>query len=74
MFEDLSADVVEVLFEADDRVALRLKNSGRGRTSGVATHGHYCVVCTVRDGQILSGREYESREEALKACGRQDDS
>jgi ketosteroid isomerase-like protein len=67
MFEDLRADVVEVLFEEDDRVALQLRNSGRGRTSGVTTYGHYCVVCTVRDGQIMSGREYDGRETALAA-------
>jgi ketosteroid isomerase-like protein len=43
-------------------------NSGRGRSSGVRTDGRYYVVCTVRDGRIVSGREYETREQALEAA------
>jgi ketosteroid isomerase-like protein len=29
--------------------------------------GRYYVVCTVRDGEIVSGREYETEAEALEA-------
>ena len=66
-FEDLRADVVEVLFDEGEKVALRLRNFGRGRVSGVETRGSYYVACTVKDGRILSGREYDSREKALEA-------
>ena len=66
-FDQLRAEVDEVLFDADDRVAVSVRNSGRGRVSGVVTEGRYYVACTVRDGQIVRGREYETRDQALKA-------
>jgi ketosteroid isomerase-like protein len=65
--DQLRADVEEVIFEADERVAVVVRNSGRGRASGVLTEGRFYVACTVRDGQIVSGREYETREQALEA-------
>ena len=66
-FEQLRAEVDEVLFDADDRVAVSVRNSGRGRVSGVVTEGRYYVACTVRDGQIVRGREYETRAQVLEA-------
>jgi hypothetical protein len=36
---DLRAEVEEILFEADDRVAVAVRNSGRGRASGAAAEG-----------------------------------
>jgi ketosteroid isomerase-like protein len=65
----LEASVEEILFDDDERVALVVCNSGRGRVSGVRTAGRYYVACTIRDGQIVSGREYETRAEALAAVG-----
>ena len=62
---DLRAEVEEVLFEADDRVAVVVHNSGRGRASGAAAEGRYYVACVVRAGRIVSGREYATREQAL---------
>jgi ketosteroid isomerase-like protein len=66
--DDLSAELEEVLAEDGDRVAVTMRNSGRGRASGVAIEGRYHVVCTVRDGLIVSGREYATREEAIAAA------
>jgi ketosteroid isomerase-like protein len=66
----MEAHVEEVLFHGDERVAAVVRNSGRGRASGVLTAGRYYVACTVRDGRIVSGREYETREQALEAVGR----
>ena len=68
-FEQLRAEVEEIIFEEGDRVAVRVHNSGRGLRSGVLTEGRYYVACTVRDGQIVSGREYERRNQALEAVG-----
>ena len=65
----LQAEVEEVLFDDDQRVAAVVRNSGRGRASGVMTEGRYYVACTIRDGRIASGREYETREQALEAVG-----
>jgi ketosteroid isomerase-like protein len=64
---ELRAEVEEILCEADDRVAAVIQNSGRGRASGVATQGRYYVTCVVRDGQIVAGREFATRDEALEA-------
>jgi ketosteroid isomerase-like protein len=69
-FDDLRADVEEVIFEADERVAVAVRHSGRGKASGVTTQGRYYVVCTVKDGLIVSGREYETTEKALEAARR----
>ena len=63
---DLRAEVEEVLFEADDRVAVAVRNSGRGRASGAAVKGRYYVACVVRAGRIVAGREYATREQALE--------
>jgi ketosteroid isomerase-like protein len=67
---ELRADVGEILYEADDRVAAVIQNAGRGRVSGVPTRGRYYVACIVRDGQIVAGREYATREDALEAVRR----
>lgn len=64
---DLRAEVEEILFEADDRVAVAVRNSGRGRASGAAAEGRYYVACIVRAGRIVAGREYATREQALEA-------
>jgi ketosteroid isomerase-like protein len=63
---DLRGEIEEVLFEADDRVAVAVRNSGRGRASGAAAEGRYFVACIVREGRIVAGREYATREGALE--------
>ena len=65
--EDLTAEVEEVIVEAGDRVAVVVRNSGRGRASGAPAGGRYYVACTVEEGLIVSGREYATREEAIEA-------
>jgi ketosteroid isomerase-like protein len=66
-FDQLHAEVEEVIFEAGDSAVVVVHNSGLGRASGVRTEGRYYVTCRVRDGEIMSGREYETREQALEA-------
>ena len=68
-FDELSAEVEEVICDDEDRVAVSLHFAGRGRASGVLTQGRYYVACTVRGGQIIGGREYETRDETLEAVG-----
>lgn len=67
--DQIRTAVEEVIVEAGDQVAVVVHHSGRGRVSGVATEGRYYVACTVRDGQLVSGREYETREQVLEAVG-----
>ena len=69
IFEQLRAEVREVIFEDGEKVACVIGNSGRARASGVRTGGRYYVVCTLREGKIATGREYATRAEALEAVG-----
>jgi ketosteroid isomerase-like protein len=68
-FHDLRAEIEEVIAESGDRCAVAVRNSGRARGSSAVVRGRYYVVCTVRDDRIVSGREYETRGEALEAMG-----
>jgi ketosteroid isomerase-like protein len=68
LFDELHAEVEEVIFEGAERCAVVVRNSGRPRGSQAIAQGRYFVVCGVRDGRILSGREYETRGEALEAA------
>jgi ketosteroid isomerase-like protein len=43
--------------------------TGRARLSGIATELRYAVLYTLRDGNIVRGREYANRDEALEAVG-----
>ena len=69
IFEQLRAEVQEVIFEEGERVACVIRNSGRARASGVRTGGRYYVVCTLRDGKIRRIRIFLDRQEALEAVG-----
>jgi ketosteroid isomerase-like protein len=66
--EDLRGDVEETVVEDGDRVVVLIRNSGRGRVSGVPASGSYFVTCVVRDGRIVSGREFATRDEAIAAA------
>jgi ketosteroid isomerase-like protein len=68
-FDDLQAEVDEVIFESGERCGVVVRNSGRPRGSKAVVRGRYFVVCTVREGRIMRGREYETRAEALEAAG-----
>jgi ketosteroid isomerase-like protein len=67
--DQLQVEVDEVILEDGENVAVAVRNSGRGRASGVLTQGCYYVACVVREGRIVSGREYETREQAVEAVG-----
>jgi ketosteroid isomerase-like protein len=68
-FDELSAEVVEVMFDSGELCAVVVNNSGRPHGSDAVVRGQYFVVCTVRDGLIAGGREYATRDEALGALG-----
>jgi ketosteroid isomerase-like protein len=67
VFDELRAAVDEVIAEAPEYCAVAVRNSGRARGSSALVQGRYFVVCRVRDGRIASGREYETRGEAIEA-------
>ena len=65
--EDLHTEEFEVVFEESERVVARVNAAGRGRVSGVPAANSFYVSCVIRDGLIVSGHEYATREEALGA-------
>ena len=65
--DELKGVVDEILGEEGERVAVSVRNSGRGKASGVPVTGRYYVACVVRDGQIVAGREYSTAAEAIEA-------
>jgi len=66
--DDLRAEVDAVLLEDGERVAVAVRNAGRGRASGAPVQGRYYVACLVRDGCIVAGREYATADEAVAAA------
>jgi ketosteroid isomerase-like protein len=69
-FDDLHAEVDEVVFQSPERCAVAIRNSGRPSGASAFVRGRYYLACTVRDGRIVSGREYETRAEVLEAISR----
>ena len=69
MFDGFTVVPEELLAVGDDRVVAVQRIAGHAKVSGVETELRYAVVYTVRDGQIVRGREYVDREQALEAAG-----
>jgi ketosteroid isomerase-like protein len=67
MFDGFTGVIEELIDVGDDRVVAVQCVSGRAKISGVDAELRYAVVYTVRDRNIIRGREYATREEALKA-------
>ena len=65
-FDDLRLEVDE-LIDTGDEVVVVQRVSGTAKGSGVPTELRYAVVCTIKNGKIVKGREYMTREEALQA-------
>jgi ketosteroid isomerase-like protein len=60
---------IEELIDAGDQVVAFVRGFGRMKDSDAEIDLRYAMVVTIRDGKIASGREYFTREEALKAAG-----
>jgi ketosteroid isomerase-like protein len=68
-FTDSSMEVVE-LEEEGDRLAVRMRASGRGRSSGIPVKLDWGVLFTMRDGKCVradSDASYERTLERLRA-------
>jgi len=69
MFDDFKTEPVELVYAGADQVIAVLRNSGRAKLSGVETDLTFAVLNTIRDGKIVRGREYWTKEQALEAAG-----
>ena len=69
LFDDFKAEPVELIDAGEDQVIAVVRISGRAKLSGVETDLTFAVVNTIRDGKIVRGREYWTKEQALEAAG-----
>lgn len=67
-FDEPRADVSELL-DAGDQVLVSATARGRGKLSGVETTWDTWQLWTVRNGKLVRGQGFTSREEALAAAG-----
>jgi len=68
-FDDIAVVAEELRDAGDRRVVATQHVTGRAKASGVETELRYAVVYTVREGQIVRGREYIDLVTALEAVG-----
>ena len=68
-FDDFRSEPVELIEAGEDKVIAMTRISGRAKHSGVEIDMTYAALYTIRDGKIVRGREYWTRDEALKAAG-----
>jgi ketosteroid isomerase-like protein len=61
---------IEEARDLGEVVLLLATHRGRGRSSGIEVHGENGYVYTLRDGKIVRGELYPSREEAIEAVDR----
>jgi ketosteroid isomerase-like protein len=69
-FDELKTEPIELIDAGDQRVITVLRYSGREKRTGIEVPSEYfAVVNEVRNGKLVTGREYATREEALEAAG-----
>ncbi len=66
---ELAEEAVEIIEAPGGRVLALVRQSGRGRESGVPIVIHFFGVWTIRDGQIRQIEYFRHRAEALEAAG-----
>jgi ketosteroid isomerase-like protein len=70
LFDDFKPEPIELIDAGDERVITVLRYSGREKRTGMEVPpGYFVVVNEVRDGKMVTGREYATRAEALEAAG-----
>jgi ketosteroid isomerase-like protein len=66
---DLAYELLEVIEVPDGRVVALVRQSGRGRQSGVPIVMHFFELCTIRDGKLRKIEYFRHRADALQAAG-----
>ena len=67
-FENWGYEVEEVVDNAD-AVAVRIRQWGRGKESGVSVDGRFWQIWFLRDGKAVRVTHRQSKAEALEAVG-----
>jgi ketosteroid isomerase-like protein len=68
-FDDVTFTPDEIIEVDIDRVLVCQRLGGVARQSGIETQLSFAVVYTIRDGRLVTVREYATKEEALEALG-----
>jgi uncharacterized protein len=68
MFDNFKSEPVELLEVGEDKVVAVHRVSGTAKQSGIESEMTYAAVYTFRDGKVIRGREYETRDQALEAA------
>lgn len=66
---DLTAEALELIEAPDDCVLGLIRQSGRGRQSGVPVEIHYFQVWRFEDGKVCELEMFRHRADALRAAG-----
>jgi ketosteroid isomerase-like protein len=69
IFDEFRSEPIELIEAGDDKVVAVTRISGRAKLSGVETDLTYAALLTIRDGKVVRGREFWTRDEALEAAG-----
>ena len=67
-FRGLRFDVLEVI-DAEDRVIVSTRLHGQGAVSGASVDDSYVFVYQLREGVVVEGWEYRTKQEAVEAVG-----
>jgi ketosteroid isomerase-like protein len=66
---DLNHELLELIEVPDGRIVALVRQSGRGRQSGVPIVFHYFALHTIRDGKTCKMEFFRHRADALQAAG-----
>ena len=66
---NLVQELLELIEAPDGRVLALVRQSGRGRQSGVPIVIHFFALCTIRDGKMRKIEYFRHRADALQAGG-----
>ena len=66
---DLAGELLELIEVPDGRVVALIRQSARGRQSGVPVVFHYFALYTIRGGKVLKIEYFSHRADALQAAG-----
>jgi ketosteroid isomerase-like protein len=68
-WDELAQEPLELIEAPDHRVLVSIRQSGRGRESGVPIVIHFFEVLTIQDGQVRTIEYFRHRSDALEAAG-----